>query len=658
MAQLSKGKTFSSGDTVTASDLNNLVDDGTIVDLAVTTAKLAANSVTEAKLGTDVDSDSLNFLQSGTGAAARTIQAKLRDTVSVKDFGATGDGTTDDTAAIQAAIDSLSRGTVFFPNGNYRTTDNVELKSYVDLQGQGARFTCTASWEDGGTFLSDGGVAVYDIEISGFTFDGGGSWSATAFDHPYDGGSSNTVGFNNGHIGITASNASRNINIHDNIFKGLEAGLEMGNCYDLRIVNNDIQNCGKGGIYMDYARFCVIANNTIRGVYGNLTDAGVTDTANSKYADGIYTTRCEDVAITGNTIEDICRCGVVLESDSINLGKRISVIGNTFKLMQGSRGTEINAAVWSEPLKNEDSCVASGNTMDNTGASEVGYPTGASYNSLVSRGIQADDLTVTGNYIRGFGLGITGSKGFNAAGNTVDACSGVGITINTAVAGEVFNINGNLIHNNEEAGIDVYRSHGTISIHSNTIKDNGQKDPNVTASMRAGIRVSQYYDDQYLSISSNTFFSSADEDVSVGQLYGICATSGGDFNYDNNKTVVNNAFRFTGTFTSTYPDNLDEVPVGFAYDNTSTVAYGANYEIGPSNNMGNINDKFVLGDFFIASTGGQLDVGYAIAAPLIGTYRKGDIFYNSDVSAGEYLGWICVTAGTPGTWKGFGAIES
>ena len=67
-------------------------------------------------------SEQVTFLQAGTGATQRTALAKLRDTVSVKDFGAVGDGVADDTAAIQACVDAAKNGTnknIYIPFGTY-----------------------------------------------------------------------------------------------------------------------------------------------------------------------------------------------------------------------------------------------------------------------------------------------------------------------------------------------------------------------------------------------------------------------------------------------------------------------------------------------------------------------------------------------------------
>lgn len=51
-------------------------------------------------------------------------------------------------------------------------------------------------------------------------------------------------------------------------------------------------------------------------------------------------------------------------------------------------------------------------------------------------------------------------------------------------------------------------------------------------------------------------------------------------------------------------------------------------------------------------------VTYAAAAPVAGYHAAGEIVYNLAPSAGGKVGWVCVTAGTPGTWKAFGAIDA
>jgi len=84
------------------------------------------------------DSSEIGFLPAGTGAVTTTVQGKLRESVSVKDFGAVGDGVADDTAAIQAACNYASsngRKTVFIPAGSYKVSSTIYTRDVTTTNG-------------------------------------------------------------------------------------------------------------------------------------------------------------------------------------------------------------------------------------------------------------------------------------------------------------------------------------------------------------------------------------------------------------------------------------------------------------------------------------------------------------------------------------------
>ena len=101
--------------------------------------------------------------------------------VNVKDFGATGDGTTDDTLAIQAAIDEIEAYTqpdqhvgagLFFPPGDYRVTTTLtfDQMSGLIISGSGARHSQSATWNSrhtGTRIIADfGGSSIPVFEFT------------------------------------------------------------------------------------------------------------------------------------------------------------------------------------------------------------------------------------------------------------------------------------------------------------------------------------------------------------------------------------------------------------------------------------------------------------------------------------------------------------
>ena len=104
--------------------------------------------------------------------------------------------------------------------------------------------------------------------------------------------------------------------------------------------------------------------------------------------------------------------------------------------------------------------------------------------------------------------------------------------------------------------------------------------------------------------------------------------------------------KFNGNASGNYTDWLvDDVPV-IRFPNGAVT--------------GNLtkNKPYYPNGLSLGSSGRSAIVGAGTAAPTTGTYDAGAIFLNDLPSAGGFIGWVCVTAGTPGVWKTFGAISA
>lgn len=91
--------------------------------------------------------DQTGYVANGT--VSRSLTYKLDDFVNIRDFGATGDGVTDDSAAINSALSSIycahdderTYRTLYFPAGTYNIEGIIYIPAHANLVGEGAGST-------------------------------------------------------------------------------------------------------------------------------------------------------------------------------------------------------------------------------------------------------------------------------------------------------------------------------------------------------------------------------------------------------------------------------------------------------------------------------------------------------------------------------------
>ena len=99
---------------------------------------LDGNLLTTSSAAAAPNANAVSYNQGSTGSVARTVEAKFKDSISVKDFGAVGDGSTDDTTKIQAALTAASGSkNVYLPAGTYIVSTTIYIPSNTFFFGDG-----------------------------------------------------------------------------------------------------------------------------------------------------------------------------------------------------------------------------------------------------------------------------------------------------------------------------------------------------------------------------------------------------------------------------------------------------------------------------------------------------------------------------------------
>ena len=178
----------------------------------------------------------IDYDPAGAGAVSTTVQSKLREMVSVKDFGAKGDLSVDDTAALQAAINyaQTTKIGLLLNAGEYMITSSLVITDEIFFQGEGSNQSKIVLY----TASKTTPAILVDVP-SNSSFIGG---RIGGFTIRCNGGTARGIGLR---IQTTATNSAVSLSVFEN----------------LRIIQVDIGVYLTGVIYMSTFRNIVVSLN-------------------------------------------------------------------------------------------------------------------------------------------------------------------------------------------------------------------------------------------------------------------------------------------------------------------------------------------------------------------------------------------------------------
>ena len=586
---------------------------GTIVQ----TLDNVSASIGSAALVASSGSNLIGFIQAGSGATARTAQSKMRDAVSVKDFGAVGDGVANDTTAIQNALNV--NGAIFFPKGTYKTTAALSVPANTVVFGAGMGAT-TISCTNGnvsqfvtagnecvfrdftinvtasGTTSQIGGInilnssycTIQNVEIIGVSWAGvfisGTSSNNIVQDNYFHGFQGSIQDSSDVCIGYGSGNTSYNIVQNNRCYGGNYVGvLILGGSganpqYNI-VSGNRIGQHSTYGIAdyrtSDLDSFSQFIGNYIENIQG--TTLGGTSGA------GIYCVATGGSLISGNTINNCCvqtiastlaPAGIGINGVAAGLNP-INIIGNVIENMTKFEGILI--------VSSANGCNIIGN--------RIRMPTNTTGSGAIYINASSNVLIATNNIIVSPTTGTTVSGIFV---NASSAISNICVTNNILIGGNAgairffsssHQITGATINGNAVYGGGI----GTVGLQLSKIVGGTVTGNNCSVTTTKAIFVT---DCTYLRMANNYLI-----------------TSG------------TNAFSSSGTCTGSYFDKTNYWNA--TMDNSAT---------------------------------GLIVEWLNNAAPATGNWAVGDRTEQSVPVVGNPKGWRCTVAGTPGTWVSEGNL--